>query len=199
MMHQDSIPLDIALEAIQMANDAGLVTVVYSGADLLATKVDANVKLLMDHHEPHPRIVPDLSAAIQDCCYPDKVLFISAHDLDAVAAFQHTLAKQFEGRAQVLRTGLNEIVEILPLDVNKGTALEFILDHLDIPAEATLSFGDSFNDLEMIQRAGIGVAMQNAPAAVRNGADYVTESNNDNGVGHAIERFVLTPQATHTT
>jgi Cof subfamily protein (haloacid dehalogenase superfamily) len=197
MMHQDSIPLDIALEAIQMADKAGLVTVVYSGAELLATGIDANVRVLMDHHEPHPRIVPDLAAAFEECCYPDKVLFMNTHDLNAVATFQDKLSERFDGRAQVLRTGLLEIVEILPLGVSKGTALVFILDHLTIPPAATMSFGDSFNDLEMIQRAGIGVAMQNAPAAVREGADYVTGSNDDDGVGHAIERFVLTPHRKH--
>ena len=58
-------------------------------------------------------------------------------------------------------------------------------------AAETMCFGDNCNDLDMIRRAGIGVAMANAPDDVREGANYVARSNDDDGVGHAIHKFVL--------
>ena len=60
-----------------------------------------------------------------------------------------------------------------------------------VTAAETMCFGDNCNDLDMIRRAGIGVAMANAPADVRQGADVVTRSNDEDGVGHAIHKFVL--------
>lgn len=197
-LYQNPIPLDVALEALQLAQEAGVTGIVYTDTGLLVANLDKNVALLMAHHEPIPHIEPDLAAALRDRYFPDKLVFMNVHDLDAVSAFQQVLATRLAGRAQVLRSGLAEIVEVLPLDVTKGTALDFLLDYLDIPAHQTLCFGDSFNDLDMIQRAGIGVAMANAPADVRVGADYVTQTNDEDGVGHAINRFVLSSQPIYT-
>ena len=75
-----------------------------------------------------------------------------------------------------------------------GTALQVILDHVGVSAEETIAFGDNCNDLEMLQCAGIGVAMKQSPQAVQDGADYVTSSNDDDGVGHAVYKFVLAPR-----
>lgn len=54
-----------------------------------------------------------------------------------------------------------------------------------------IACGDGYNDLSMIQFAGLGVAMENAVLPVRNAADYVTYSNNDEGVAHVVEKFML--------
>ncbi len=52
-----------------------------------------------------------------------------------------------------------------------------------------IACGDGYNDLSMIQYAGLGVAMENAVLPVKNAADYVTLSNNDDGVAHVIENL----------
>jgi hypothetical protein len=144
------------------------------------------------HHEPTPVIIPNLEAALEKDYQPHKLILMKENDPEAVFQFQQILEQTFEGRAQVLRSGLVSVVELLPLGVTKGTALGFILDYLGIPAGQTICFGDNCNDLDMIQRAGIGVAMGHAPEDVRNGADYVTGTNDEDGVGWAICKFVLT-------
>ncbi|MBN1678801.1 MAG: HAD family phosphatase [Anaerolineae bacterium] len=190
ILHEEPIPREYAIEAVRMAQAAGLKPVVYAGHDLLATEMDANVAEIVAHHEPVPEIVPDIEAALRDHYKPHKLILMS-QDLDAVTAFQVRLANVFEGRAQVLRSGLASVVELLPCGVTKGTALAFILEYLDIPAQQTMCLGDNFNDLDMIQRAGIGVAMSHAPEAVRAGANFVTTTNDEDGVGRAIQRFIL--------
>lgn len=82
-------------------------------------------------------------------------------------------------------------LEILPVGISKGTALAFVAQQLAIPRAAVLAVGDNLNDLEMIQFAGVGVAMANAEAALIPQADYVTGTNDDDGVRDVIERFVL--------
>ena len=57
--------------------------------------------------------------------------------------------------------------------------------------EEMIACGDGYNDLSMIQFAGLGVAMANAVLPVRNAADYVTLSNNDDGVAQVVEKFLL--------
>jgi Cof subfamily protein (haloacid dehalogenase superfamily) len=191
ILYEDPIPREYAIEAIRLARTMGLVPVVYAGPRLLTTVWDENVGVLVAHHEPDPLVIPNLEAALEKDYMPHKLILMNANDPDAVAQFQYVLEQTFEGRAQVLRSGLDSVVELLPQGVTKGTALAFILNYLDISAGQTMCFGDNCNDLDMIQRAGIGVAMGHAPEDVRTGADYVTGTNDEDGVGWAIRRFVL--------
>lgn len=64
-------------------------------------------------------------------------------------------------------------LEILPLGVSKGTALLAMLEAFDVAAAETIAVGDNWNDVEMIETAGLGVAMRHAPAGVRARADHV--------------------------
>jgi hypothetical protein len=67
-----------------------------------------------------------------------------------------------------------------------------MIEALGIPIEETITVGDNWNDLEMIEAAGLGVAMGQAPSGVRARADYVCGTAEDDGVREVIERFVLT-------
>lgn len=82
-------------------------------------------------------------------------------------------------------------LEILPTGSSKGSALEFVAQTLQITLDAVIAVGDNLNDLEMIRRAGLGVAMGNAPEALRAQADYVTATNDEEGLREVIERFIL--------
>ncbi len=82
-------------------------------------------------------------------------------------------------------------LEITEGSVNKGVALAALAERLGIPQQDVMAIGDSFNDLEMIQYAGLGVAMGNARQEIKEQADIVTVSNEEDGVAEAIERYVL--------
>ena len=84
-------------------------------------------------------------------------------------------------------------LEVLPPGVNKGTALAAMATRLGIEPGAIIAVGDNLNDLEMIEYAGLGVAMANAPEALRARADVVAPSNDDHGLREVIERFILSP------
>ena len=82
-------------------------------------------------------------------------------------------------------------LEIISKGVNKGIGLQRLCDYFKIPAENVMAFGNSQNDLEMLQTAGFSVAVGNAEENLKKAADYVTASNNDDGVAAAIEKFIL--------
>lgn len=82
-------------------------------------------------------------------------------------------------------------IEILPVGISKAYGLYKLMQKLDIPREAIIAVGDQYNDLEMLQYAGVGVAMGNAPKAIQQAADYVTYTNNEDGVAYVIERLIL--------
>ncbi|MCD4686225.1 MAG: Cof-type HAD-IIB family hydrolase [Anaerolineae bacterium] len=194
LLHEQPIPLEYAIEAVQMGEAQGFTPIVYTRDGLLASVRNELVADLVAHHEPEPEIVDDVTTALRNGHKPYKMVMMK-QDLDEVAAFQTQLTAAFLGRADVLRSGLLTLVEILPHGINKATALDYVLEHLGIAAEATLALGDNCNDLAMLQHAGIGVAMDHAPQEVRDGADYVTGTNDEDGVGHAVQRFVLSPRA----
>lgn len=82
-------------------------------------------------------------------------------------------------------------LEMVNPAVNKGTALAFLAEKLGIERQEVMAVGDSFNDLDMIEYAGLGVAMGNAPEEVKSRAQAVVGTNDNDGVAQAFERYVL--------
>lgn len=190
LLHAQPIDRALAMDAVQMALDNDMTAVVYVDHGLISHVWDANTDEIIAHHEPEPAIVDDIVEALRANYRPYKLVLMN-QDEARVIAFMQKLQAAYGERALVLRTGLASVVEVLPPGVSKGTALDYILNQIGLHAHDVLCLGDSFNDIEMMQRARIGVAMANAPLAVRESADYVTASNDEDGVALAIERFVL--------
>jgi len=82
-------------------------------------------------------------------------------------------------------------LEILPPGISKGTALRAMIEALGIGVEEVIAVGDNWNDLEMIEAAGLGVAMGHAPAGVRARANHVCGTADEEGLRDVLERFVL--------
>lgn len=80
-------------------------------------------------------------------------------------------------------------IEINDIKANKGDALKFIAERVNIPMSSTLAFGDGLNDISMIKAAGTGVAMGNACAELKACADYVTSDCDNDGVAEGINKF----------
>ncbi|KLU59251.1 sugar phosphatase YidA [Peptococcaceae bacterium CEB3] len=82
-------------------------------------------------------------------------------------------------------------LEMTDASVNKGAALAALAQRYGIRQEEVMAIGDSFNDLEMLRYAGLGVAVGNARREIREEADAVTLSNEEDGVAAAIEKYAL--------
>lgn len=80
-------------------------------------------------------------------------------------------------------------LELMPLGITKGSGLQALVDILGISMRDVMAFGDGENDIEMLQAAGIGIAMGNAMAEVKAAADEETDSNNDEGIFKALQKY----------
>lgn len=80
-------------------------------------------------------------------------------------------------------------LEAMAKNVDKAASLERLLNYLDMTRDEMVACGDGFNDLSMIEYAGMGVAMENAQPEVKEVADYITLSNDRDGIVHVIEKF----------
>ena len=81
--------------------------------------------------------------------------------------------------------------EITNENVNKWTALEFLMNKLNITPQEVVAIGDNFNDREMIEESGLGIVMGNSNPFMKIMGDLIVTDNNSDGVCEAIEKFVL--------
>ncbi|TDF95880.1 HAD family hydrolase [Paenibacillus piri] len=91
---------------------------------------------------------------------------------------------------QYIRSG-DFFIDVMSMEASKGKALEQLAVRWNMHPERIMAMGNYYNDLEMIQYAGLGIAMDNSPDAVKAAADAVTGSNNEDGVYTALVRFGL--------
>ena len=108
---------------------------------------------------------------------------------DDLEAIEPVLTMKYRHEAQVFRSE-PWYLEVTPKNVDKAYGLKHLLKVLDIPREAMVCCGDSYNDIAMIQYAGVGAAMANGTDRLKAVADFVTEKDNDHdGVTEVIEKF----------
>ena len=115
---------------------------------------------------------------------PVKILFIPESKENVSAVKKNTAHLNID----IIDSGFN-FVEIVPSGVNKGTALKMVSDMLKIEQKNIIAFGDNENDIEMLQFAGTGVAMGNAPDHVKTKADIITDTNDNDGVFKMLEKI----------
>lgn len=117
-----------------------------------------------------------------------KSIFIEEEYTDRLSKAKEEL-RTFED-LEVVSSWANN-VEIMPAGTSKGEAVKRLAEILKIRPEEVICMGDSENDLSMIKYAGLGIAMGNAIDLVKENADYITDTNENSGVGKAIEKFIL--------
>ena len=118
----------------------------------------------------------------------EKILLMGEEsELDQLAP----LLRQCYGKKVHVTKSKPFFLEITDGSVNKGVALAALAEHYGIDQSEVMAIGDSLNDLEMINYAGLGVAMGNARPEIQARADIITASNEEDGVAEAIESYVL--------
>lgn len=148
------------------------------------------------HHNPHMwEYVQKSRIAVSDIM---EVIDREKRDMDKIQGLfadmrERELAWQELAKDKRIELvgSLKYNIEINAAGVNKGKGLIKLGELLGICREEIMACGDGDNDVEMLGEAGFGVAMENAEEEVKRAADYITETNDEDGVAKAIERFVL--------
>lgn len=125
---------------------------------------------------------------------PTKLLMTG--DPKDMARAEEELADLLADRMDVFRSA-PFFVELVPKGIDKAQSLSRLLGNINLTPADMVAFGDGYNDLSMLRLAGMGVAMANAAPEVRAEADYITLSNEEDGVAAALEHFRQTTQQTY--
>lgn len=135
------------------------------------------------------RKVPDVREMFTNAKRPsDKVQAIFLHEEERQMAWKQIVEVFPEVE---ITSALSNNMEVNAPGVSKGKTLLHLGKLLGIKREEIMAIGDGTNDIDMLKEAGLGVAMANAVACVKEAADLVTDSNDEEGVAKAIEKYVL--------
>lgn len=125
------------------------------------------------------RVVPSIKALFDGTEKQADEIFILCDS----AEIRDNLARKMDKISGIqLCLIADKFLEITKENVDKGEALATLCNHLCIDLGNTIAFGDGENDLQFLTRAGVAVAMENAVPCVKEKADIITKSNNNNGV-----------------
>jgi Cof subfamily protein (haloacid dehalogenase superfamily) len=137
-----------------------------------------------------PIAVGDLRLTLSN--EPTKILAL-CDDTTVITDLLGNLRRQYTPAELYMTTSVATFFEATNAVVNKGNAVRYLAEEiLGLKSHNVMTIGDNFNDLEMLQYAGIGVAMGNAPEGVQAIANWVAPSVEVDGVATAIEKFLLT-------
>lgn len=131
--------------------------------------------------------VPDLKEFLMQKEHGVQKVQFFVKDPNVRPEMMKQLNEEFEGI--VVSTALPQNVEINQTHANKGEALLALADYLGCEHSNTLAFGDGTNDLPMIRDAGVGIAMANAADSVKEVADWIAPSNDEDGVAAGIYKY----------
>lgn len=116
--------------------------------------------------------------------------FLATGEYDKLKVYQAYLKETFGDKINVFFSE-TFFLEIVPPGIEKAASLEKLLALLGCSREQLIACGDSMNDTTMVSYAGLGVAMENAQPSLKSRADYITDTNDNDGVAEVIEKFIL--------
>jgi len=187
VFYEDLIPVDVMRDVVVHAREHHLHLNVYIDDETYMERSNGEIELYSRLSRIQHQAVPDLLAALKH--NPTKCIWVSETP-EKSDALLPLLQQSFGSRLSVVRSH-PYLIEGVPLGVSKGKALAFLAGCLGITQAETVAIGDSDNDADMLQWAGLGLAMGNSTPLVLTVADCVVPSIDDDGVAFAIERYVL--------
>jgi Cof subfamily protein (haloacid dehalogenase superfamily) len=182
-----TIPEALYYEILKFCRDNGLSVSVYNNDEIFIEELSENLDIHMEMDKAIPQVIKDLDSAYDGSII--KIL-INSGNKRKLSQLSEKLYEKYEGKLNFYFS-LPHFVEIVNIHANKRNALENLSNKLNIKREEIIAIGDNFNDMDMIEYAGLGVAMGNAPDYLKDAADYVTYKNNNEGVVNVLEKFIL--------
>lgn len=213
IIYDKFLPKEKVLEIIKVCEENSISYNVYTDQTILATALKYNVLYYQKENlkkeeskQTKISIVENMYEYVKNI-KEDRFLKITICD-DTQSVFQSIIRKLRQiNEIEVLdvshmsrktiKQGTEEIeieyyyTEITLQNVDKWDAIEYLIEKLGIKKDEVIAIGDNINDKKMIQKAGLGIAMQGSTPTVIEVADYVTDTNNEEGVAKALEKFVI--------
>jgi Cof subfamily protein (haloacid dehalogenase superfamily) len=179
------IPLELARETIGALQDDGFGLNCYVDDELYVAEITPAARRYADFQQLELHEVGDLLAWLETP--PTKLVVID--DPEVLDELEVGMKSRFDGRLYISKS-LPYFLEFASPDVTKGSGLEFVSEHLGFARERTVAFGDGENDVELLEWAAYGVAVENAHDRVKAVADFVCPRVDEEGVAQVLEAYL---------
>ena len=180
------LDLDFTKEILKESRDLGIDVLIPKHRTMISAKDNRYLNLEREILGFDTEVRKDLIENIDFT--PNKLLLAS--DKETLDKIIPGLEEKYKKRASLVRSQ-DFYYEVMPQGLSKGKSLLEIASYYGIEQKDIIAFGDQMNDETMIEIAGVGVAMANAVEAIKEIADYVTLSNDQDGIADYLEKFVL--------
>ena len=179
------LPDEVIPELYAYAKENGHALLGYAGNEIITEMPDDQyVKEESRINKMNIRKVENLFEAMEP--HPTKLLMTG--DPTLMLKAEEELVEKLGDRMDIFRSA-PFFLELVPKGIDKAKSLSRLLTKINLTPADMIAFGDGYNDLSMLKLAGMGVAMENAAPEVRAEADYVTLTNEEDGVAAALEHF----------
>ena len=185
-IYNKTVPNNVIPEIYEMVKDYDVDLVTYTDTEILSG-IKPNQYTEIESRICNLDIVSvnNFAEAID---FPVNKLLIPG-DPSLTVQLEKILKEKFHSFLNIYRSE-PFFLEIMPQNIDKAHSLQKLLNSIGMTAEQMICCGDGNNDLTMIEYAGLGVAMENAQPIVKEKADYVTKSNDEDGVLYVIDQFM---------
>ena len=189
ILHESLIPCEAAVEIAAELEALGLQLQAYVGEELLVNRVNEYTAAYEKACDVTARElgVPVSEYLKKNGISPYKVLAFAEPDL-VKKEVAHINAEHPELYACYSKP---YFIEVMRRGTNKARAIQIVADKFGILVDETIAVGDSNNDVPMIAFAGLGAAVANAGSEAKEAADVITDSNDEEGVAHLIEKYCV--------
>jgi Cof subfamily protein (haloacid dehalogenase superfamily) len=188
ILYAKPVPRELAREVMLFLKGSGIHFHSYYDDQLVMESLTAEGQAYARLAGVEIQLMEDLIAGLERC-EAMKIMAISHHEPELLE-MEQILDARYGARLHITRSK-PYFLEVMHPEADKAKALQVIARHYGLNRREVMAVGDSYNDLEMIAWAGVGVAMGNAFPAVKARADFVTGSNAEAGVAQALRHFIL--------
>ena len=189
MMYENVLPNEVVPVLYECARTNHLSILTYDGAEIVTE--NSLEPYVQKEAFLNKMAIRETNDFLTDITLPvAKCLIVG--DAGKLIPVESELCIRLQGKINVFRSE-PYFLELVPQGIDKALSLSVLLENIGMTREEVIAIGDGYNDLSMIKFAGMGVAMGNAQEPVKKAADYITLTNDEDGVAEAIERIFNVP------
>ncbi|NSW91664.1 MAG: HAD family phosphatase [Firmicutes bacterium] len=186
VLYQCTMDPKDAREVIDLGEKYGTSIMVWADNKLFANRLNERAY----EYSKISGVMPVLMEDVEETISQGVLKILWYDEVETIKKYQKDIGK-YISRNINYHTSQPYFLEFVDKNASKAKAMEKIGEYFGIDRSEMIAVGDGFNDLSMIEYAGLGVAMGNASNEIKERADYVTLTNDENGLAHVIYKFVL--------
>lgn len=197
VVYMKTLQKETIYKVVKITKEYGLHPLIFTADTIFAEKVIFTAKMYEKQNESLPEdkkvkitVTKDLEKTIEE--NHEKILkIVVVSEMDEIEKLNE-LRNEIADTVDVsIVASMSNNFEVMSNGISKGNAVKILGEIYGITPEETICIGDNENDLSMIEYAGCGVAMSNGAEHLKSAADYITDTNDNDGVAKAIEKFAF--------